>query len=212
MPALQHLKQLACDRQVGPTETLTFWTPCGVRQFHCRVRRAPAGQNLFVVRVIEEATDKGAPSTTNGVRPAAREVTATAQTGARAADAAERGDRLRRGAEGRAFRAARQCALSRLRAQHLRQRAACAGRGRRHAGEQPDGLRLPELAFPDLDPAGIVENCLAVARPLADQAGLELVPKWRPRTPRIVADEVSLKQMLLNLLTNAIKFARPATG
>ena len=47
-----------------------------------------------------------------------------------------------------------------------------------------------------------------MARPLADQAGLELVSEMGPRTPRIVADEVALKQMLLNLLTNAIKFAR----
>ena len=69
---------------------------------------------------------------------------------------------------------------------------------------------LPELAFIDLDPTSIAENCLAVARPLADQAGLELqlVVEVGLRAPRVVADEVSLKQMLLNLLTNAIKFAR----
>ena len=30
----------------------------------------------------------------------------------------------------------------------------------------PTASGLPELAFTDLDPAGIVENCLAVARPL----------------------------------------------
>ena len=71
------------------------------------------------------------------------------------------------------------------------------------------GTDLPDLAFRDLDPAGVIENCLAVARPLAERAGLDLVADLGPGTPRVIADEVSLKQMLLNLLTNAIKFARP---
>jgi signal transduction histidine kinase len=36
---------------------------------------------------------------------------------------------------------------------------------------------LPELAFRDLDPAGVIDTCMAVARPLAERAGLD-----RPRT------------------------------
>jgi signal transduction histidine kinase len=71
------------------------------------------------------------------------------------------------------------------------------------------GRGLPELAFRDLDPAGVIDNCLAVARPLAERAGLDLAAQFGPGIPRIIADEVSLKQMLLNLITNAIKFARP---
>jgi signal transduction histidine kinase len=68
---------------------------------------------------------------------------------------------------------------------------------------------LPELAFRDLDPGGVIDNCVAVARPLAERAGLNLTASYDPGTPRVIADEVSLKQMLLNLITNAIKFARP---
>jgi signal transduction histidine kinase len=67
---------------------------------------------------------------------------------------------------------------------------------------------LPALAFVDLDPAAVVEDCLTVARPLAERAGLELAAELPARLPRIVADELSLRQMLLNLLSNAIKFAR----
>jgi signal transduction histidine kinase len=64
------------------------------------------------------------------------------------------------------------------------------------------------LAYTDLDPASVVESCLAVARPLAERAGIDLGARYAPRLPRIVADEVSLKQILLNLLANAVKFAR----
>jgi signal transduction histidine kinase len=53
-----------------------------------------------------------------------------------------------------------------------------------------------------------VESCLTIARPLAERAGLILGTQYAPHLPRIVADEQSLKQMLLNLLANAIKFAR----
>jgi signal transduction histidine kinase len=65
------------------------------------------------------------------------------------------------------------------------------------------------LSFCDLDLTGIVESCLAVVRPLAERAGLEMGMTCTPRLPRIVADERTLKQMLLNLLANAVKFARP---
>jgi signal transduction histidine kinase len=70
----------------------------------------------------------------------------------------------------------------------------------------PSGI--PQLTFTDIDPGSIVESCLMVARPLADKAGLVLSAEIPARLPRVVADEVSLKQMLLNLLANAIKFAR----
>lgn len=208
MPALQHLKQLAGARQVSITENLTFWTPRGVRQLHCRVRRAQAGQSLFAIRVIEDAGDKGVPSVANGARPAAKEVTATA----------------RLAHELRTPLSAVIAYAEVLKDEHFgalgnaryREYARNIYDSARHAVGVVDGMLagsptlsgVPELAFTDLDPVSIVENCLAVARPLADQAGLELVAEVASRTPRIVADEVSLKQMLLNLLTNAIKFAR----
>ena len=68
---------------------------------------------------------------------------------------------------------------------------------------------VPPLAVAELDPLRVVESCLTVARPLAERAGLRLGTRSPPSTPRIIADELTLKQMLLNLLTNAIKFARP---
>jgi signal transduction histidine kinase len=67
---------------------------------------------------------------------------------------------------------------------------------------------VPPLAFAELEPVRVVESCLTIARPLAERAGLILGTQYAPHLPRIVADEQSLKQMLLNLLANAIKFAR----
>ena len=72
----------------------------------------------------------------------------------------------------------------------------------------PNRSVVPPLAFADLEPVRVVESCLTVARPLAERAGLVLGAQYAPHLPRIVADELSLKQMLLNLLANAIKFAR----
>jgi signal transduction histidine kinase len=73
----------------------------------------------------------------------------------------------------------------------------------------PTSSLVPPLAVAELEPARVVESCLAVVRPLAERAGLALTAELAMDLPRLVADELSLKQMLLNLLANAIKFARP---
>lgn len=208
MPAVQHLKQFASSRQISAAENLTFWTPRGVRNLHCHVRRTLVGESLFAVRVLDDAASKGLPSSAIGSHRSAKEVTATAKLAH----------------ELRTPLSAVIAYAEVLKDQHFgplgnaryREYAGNIYDSARHALGVVDGMLassptpsgLPELAFTDLDPACIVANCLAVARPLADQAGLELVSDVGPRTPRVVADEVALKQMLLNLLTNAIKFAR----
>jgi signal transduction histidine kinase len=67
---------------------------------------------------------------------------------------------------------------------------------------------LPALDFVDLDPSVVMEGCLTVVRPLAEHAGLMLEVDLPEQLPRIVADEQSVRQMLLNLLSNALKYAR----
>ena len=66
-----------------------------------------------------------------------------------------------------------------------------------------------QFAFRDLDPCVIVDALPGGGAALGGRGRARRCrPRWRRRLPRIVADEVSLKQMLLNLLTNAIKFTR----
>ena len=44
--------------------------------------------------------------------------------------------------------------------------------------------------------------------PLAEEAGLKLVRELHSRLPHITADAMSVKQILFNLLANAIKFTK----
>jgi two-component system, cell cycle sensor histidine kinase PleC len=71
-----------------------------------------------------------------------------------------------------------------------------------------DRSRASRLTFTNVAADGVIESCLVLARPVAERAGVELVVCLPADPPHIIADELSLKQILLNLLANAIKFSR----
>src|SRR5262245_19772630 len=86
-----------------------------------------------------------------------------------------------------------------------------------------DRSSASRLTFTNVAADDVIESCLVLARPVAERAGVDLVASLPPNPPQVVADELSLKQILLNLLANAIKFSRrgdrvsvsalnPATG
>jgi two-component system, cell cycle sensor histidine kinase PleC len=217
MPAIQRLVELAgtCRKGAGISETLSFWTARGVRRWRCKVSRIKpanaAGPGLLRVTLLgaaEGSDERVGHGTVRGHSPAIT-------------------DRLAH--ELRTPLSAVIAYAEILKDEHFGPMSSPAAQARyrdyarniydsaRHALGVVDGMvggsagraDVPELAFRDLDPGTIVANCLSVARPLAAEAGLELDAEVGPDVPRIVADEVSLQQMLLNLLTNAIKFARP---
>jgi two-component system, cell cycle sensor histidine kinase PleC len=214
MPALQHLREIAAAQTSGSRrETLTFWTPRGLLRLDCRVEPAKLpGGNAHGVRVqaLEAVPAAGAR------RPAAK-------PNGRGADLDVALDAWL-AHELRTPLSAVIAYAEILSKEHFGPLAN--PRYRSYAGDIYDSARhalrvvdsmlrgdrtrsaLPSMAFADVDPADIVESCLIVARPLAERAGLALSVELAPGLPRIVADELSLRQMLLNLLANAIKFAR----
>lgn len=69
----------------------------------------------------------------------------------------------------------------------------------------------PPLDFTELELDEIVEETLSGIRPLAEKASLTIASSIMPNLPHVIADARSIRQILLNLLTNAIKFT-PAGG
>ena len=65
-----------------------------------------------------------------------------------------------------------------------------------------------ELDFTTVDVAELVEDCAGSLQPLAKRARIVLRTSLAEDLPSVVADPRRLKQILLNLLTNAIKFTK----
>ena len=65
-----------------------------------------------------------------------------------------------------------------------------------------------ELDFTSVDVPELVEECAASLQPLAKSARILLRTSLAHDLPLVVADPRRLKQILLNLLTNAIKFTK----
>ncbi|GEM_PF-1465206 len=65
-----------------------------------------------------------------------------------------------------------------------------------------------ELQMQEVDVAAVVEESVSLLREQAAEAGIELRRVVPDELPKVVADARSLKQVLLNLLSNSIKFCR----
>lgn len=66
-----------------------------------------------------------------------------------------------------------------------------------------------ELDHRPLDLANVIRSALVIAGGLARDKGLKIETNLAEDTPRIVGDERALKQVVLNLISNAVKFNRP---
>ncbi len=65
-----------------------------------------------------------------------------------------------------------------------------------------------ELDFTAVDVPELVEDCVNSLQPLAKRSRIVLRTSLAEKLPSVVADPRRLKQILLNLLTNAIKFTK----
>jgi signal transduction histidine kinase len=68
-----------------------------------------------------------------------------------------------------------------------------------------------ELNEEPVDVAAVLESCMRLMRDRAEEAGLELRAELPKEVPFVQADARRLKQILLNLMSNAVKFT-PAGG
>ena len=64
-----------------------------------------------------------------------------------------------------------------------------------------------ELQISDFSLAALVDGCLATSQPLA-KPGVRLLSSLPPDLPQMHSDEEKIRQVLLNLLSNAAKFTR----
>ncbi len=63
-----------------------------------------------------------------------------------------------------------------------------------------------ELSFTNLDINALAAGLLSGLESMADEAGLALSGELAPRVPLVVADATSVRQIILNAITNALKF------
>ncbi len=63
-----------------------------------------------------------------------------------------------------------------------------------------------ELAFTSVDLNAIVSSCLSIMQPQASRDKVIVRTHLTPRLPKVVADERSIRQIVLNVLSNATKF------
>jgi signal transduction histidine kinase len=67
----------------------------------------------------------------------------------------------------------------------------------------------PPMDFVDLDIGELAKGAISSLKPLADRAGVRLDLEIAPMLPRLIADRRSLRQIINNLVSNALKFTPP---
>ena len=66
-----------------------------------------------------------------------------------------------------------------------------------------------ELAFAPVDANNLIRECVSMMQPQAARERIIMRVSLFERLPQVMVDERSLKQIMLNLMSNAVKFNEP---
>jgi signal transduction histidine kinase/PAS domain-containing protein len=66
-----------------------------------------------------------------------------------------------------------------------------------------------DLAFADVDLNAVIQQCVSIMQPQASRARIIIRTSLAPKLGEVIADERALRQILLNLLSHAIKLTGP---
>ena len=66
-----------------------------------------------------------------------------------------------------------------------------------------------ELAFASVDANSVIRECVSLMQPQAARERVIMRVSLYDRLPRVMVDERSLRQIMLNLMSNAVKFNEP---
>jgi nitrogen-specific signal transduction histidine kinase len=210
MPALRRLRRAVDGPLLGRAqEILTFWTPLGAITRFCDIQPVPRAPSTSVrVQVLQDVAPS--PAISHAIGPEACPQVAPALHARLAHELRTPISAVISYAE-----ILKDEHFGPLGTERYRIYAGNVYESAQHALRVVDGILqggtttwVPRQTFSDVDAVSVIESCLTVTRPLAMRAGIELAAQYQPRLPRVVADELSVKQILLNLLANAIKFSR----
>jgi signal transduction histidine kinase len=221
-PALARLREIAAlgNANGKAVERLTFWNNGRLRPVRCTVaRQGNGGSGVFVLRIIDE----------NGAEPSPAALLPRGEANAASASPPVLADTIHGTADHLAKLAhelktpltAIAAAAEVMRDQRLgamgNERyltyAADIHESATHALDVITALlsestkadaAIPRLIALDLN--ALVERTVSSVQALAQSRGLSLVFDPEKTNPHVVANPTSLRQILLNLLTNAIKF------
>jgi hypothetical protein len=80
------------------------------------------------------------------------------------------------------------------------------------AGPGPNGQADPrgQMSFEQIELNALARGCVSGLQPVASKAGLSLRTALNPQPLHLFADRRSIKQIVLNLLSNALRFTPPS--